>query len=55
MTSVSALRCVEKGLIGLDDDIAPHLPELAALEILDGFDSNGQAKTKKRQNAITLR
>lgn len=55
MTSISALQCVERGLVQLDEDVARHLPELAALEILTGFDDEGKAKTAKRQNAITLR
>lgn len=55
MTSISALQCVEKGLVQLDDDVAKHLPELAELDILTGFDSEGKPKTVKRKNPITLR
>ncbi|KAH6986624.1 beta-lactamase/transpeptidase-like protein [Ilyonectria destructans] len=56
MCTVASLQVVEKGLIRLDDDVAPYLPDLAALEVLDGGeDANGVPTTKPRQNKITLR
>lgn len=55
LTSIAALQCVERGLVSLDVDTATHLPELAALQILDGFDAAGAPKTVPRQGAITLR
>jgi len=55
LTSIAALQCVERGLIGLDDDTAGLLPELAALPVLASFDAHGQPRTVPRQRAITLR
>jgi CubicO group peptidase (beta-lactamase class C family) len=56
MCTVASLITVEKGLIGLDDDVAEILPDLAALEVLDGGeDADGIPTTKPRQNKITLR
>lgn len=55
MTTIAALQVVERGLVKLDDDLASHLPELAAVPILTGFDSDGKPTLKKRENAITLR
>ncbi|KAM5364073.1 hypothetical protein ACJZ2D_011690 [Fusarium nematophilum] len=56
MCTVAALQTVEKGLIGLDNDVAEHLPDLAALEVLDGGeDDKGVPTTKPRHNKITLR
>ena len=55
MTSIAALQCVERGQIGLNDDVAPILPELATLKILTDFDDAGEPILKERQNAITLR
>lgn len=56
MCTVAALQTVEKGLIGLDDDVSEVLPELAALEVLDGgVDASGVPTTKPRKNKITLR
>lgn len=56
LCTVAALQAVEEGLIGLDDDISEILPDLAALEVLDGGkDANGVPTTKRRKNKITLR
>lgn len=56
MTTVAALKTVESGLIGLDDDVSSVLPELAALEVLDGGEkADGTPSTKPRKNKITLR
>lgn len=54
--TVAVLQTVEKGLIGLDDDVEPILPDLTALEVLDGKkDGNGIPTTQPRKNKITLR
>lgn len=56
MCTVAALQTVERGLIGLDDDVAGVLPELATLEVLDGGESvDGIPTTKPRTKKITLR
>lgn len=55
LTSIAAMSVVDKGLIGLDEDVCPHLPELAAQPILLGFDENDKPKFTKRNNPITLR
>lgn len=56
MCTVASLIVVEQGLIGLDDDVASILPDLAALEVLDGgYDLNGVPTTRPRKNKITLR
>jgi CubicO group peptidase (beta-lactamase class C family) len=35
MTSIAAMQLVEKGLIGLDDDLSSLMPEMAAIPILN--------------------
>lgn len=55
LATISALQVVEKELIGLDEDVSPHLPELGAQPILLGFDENDKPKIQKRKNPITLR
>lgn len=55
LTSIAALQCLEKGLVGLDDDVGGILPELNAQSILTGFDNDGKPLLVKRQNPITLR
>ncbi|RYP90636.1 hypothetical protein DL770_003237 [Monosporascus sp. CRB-9-2] len=55
MTSVAALQQVDRGNIGLDEDLSRVLPELAALEVLEGFNSEDKPILKKREGVITLR
>lgn len=55
VTSVAVLQVVEKGLVGLDDDLGKLVPELANLEVLKGFDTNGKAILRKQGKAVTLR
>ncbi|KAK4561290.1 hypothetical protein LTR86_004607 [Recurvomyces mirabilis] len=55
LTTIAALRVVEKGLIGLDDDAGKHLPVLAKQPIFKGFDENEKPILDERKNPITLR
>ncbi|KAI1083972.1 beta-lactamase family protein [Whalleya microplaca] len=50
MTAVAALQQVERGHIGLDEDIDKILPELAALQVLEGFDDEGNPIYQKRDS-----
>ncbi|KAI4748657.1 beta-lactamase family protein [Aureobasidium sp. EXF-12298] len=52
LTSIAAMQIIEKGLISLDTDIAPYLPELAAQPILHGFDDNDKPILTERKNTI---
>lgn len=60
LTQISALQCVEKGLLTLDGDIAEHIHELKTIKILTGFEEeNGEPEKKptyvEPRNKITLR
>lgn len=55
MTSVAAMQCVERGLVGLDGDVSGILHEWRDVEILDGFDECGKPLLHKAKNKITLR
>ena len=56
MTSIAALQCVERGQIGLDDDVSEILPELKEPEILEGYEDGSEKPTLKRaREKITLR
>jgi CubicO group peptidase (beta-lactamase class C family) len=55
LTTIAALQCVERGLLALDADVSPILPEFHAPDILTGFDARGQPTYVKAQNKITLR
>ncbi|KAL2669801.1 hypothetical protein Neosp_015246 [[Neocosmospora] mangrovei] len=54
LTTISALQCVERGLIGLDDDVSGHLPELAKQPIISA-NSDGSLHYEPAKTAITLR
>lgn len=55
LTSIAALKVVEQSLIGLDEDVCPHLPELAAHKIIQGFDEDDKPKLVERKGPITIR
>ncbi|KAK0736046.1 beta-lactamase/transpeptidase-like protein [Apiosordaria backusii] len=57
ITTICVLQIVERGLIELDDDVRPLIPELASMKILKGFDEeNGGAPILVENTApITLR
>ncbi|EXJ57743.1 beta-lactamase [Cladophialophora psammophila CBS 110553] len=54
ITTIAVLQVLERGQIGLDDDVTSILPELAGNHILIGME-NGKPVFTKRQNPITLR
>ncbi|KAF7299558.1 Beta-lactamase domain-containing protein [Mycena chlorophos] len=57
ITATTAMRLVEQGKIGLDDDVRPLIPKLAAMQILRGFLQLGQDVPYLEENTtpITLR
>jgi CubicO group peptidase (beta-lactamase class C family) len=55
ITSIAALQVVEKGLVGLDDDLASLVPEFNNLELLTGFDEMGKPTFGKHTKPISLR
>ncbi len=55
ITTIAVLQAVERGYIGLDDDISDLVPVLAAQPILTGFSWYGRPNTKPRENVMTLR
>ncbi|KEF59510.1 beta-lactamase [Exophiala aquamarina CBS 119918] len=55
LTSISAMKCVEKGLLELDAPITKVLTDFEHPNILDGFDDWGKPKLRRSTKAITLR
>lgn len=56
MTSIAALQCVERGQVGLDDDLGEVLSELKDCDIITGFkEGTEEPILKKAENKITLR
>ena len=55
ITSTAAMQLVEQGKLSLDGPIADVLPELAAPQVLEGFDAAGKPKLRPARRPITLR
>ena len=55
ITSTAAMQLVEQGKLALDEPISRILPELAAPQVLEGFDPADEPKLRPAQRPITLR
>jgi len=55
MTSVAAMQLVEQAKLQLDEPIGNALPELAAPQVLEGFDNAGAPHLRPAKRPITLR
>ena len=55
ITSTAAMQLVEQGKLTLDGPIAAVLPELAAPQVLEGFDATGEPRLRPARRPITLR
>ena len=55
ITSAAAMQLVERGKLSLDEPAAKHLPELATLKVLAGFDASGKPILRPNPKPLTLR
>lgn len=55
VTAVAVMQLVEQGRLALDEPVAPHLPALGQLQVLDGFDGAGAPVLRAQRTSITLR
>lgn len=55
VTSVAAMQLVEQGCIELDEPVGAYLPELAAVQVLEGFDDAGMPRLRPPRRPVTLR
>jgi methyl acetate hydrolase len=55
ITTVAALQLVEQGKVDLSEPVAKHLPQLANLDVLEGFDAAGKPSLRPAKTQITLR
>jgi CubicO group peptidase (beta-lactamase class C family) len=55
ITSTAALQLVEQGRLALDRPVADILPELAAPQVLEGFDAAGEPVLRPARRPISLR
>ncbi len=54
MTGTAIMQLVEEGKIALSDAAKKYVPEIAELQVLDGFDAAGQPKTRAPKRDITV-
>src|SRR3984893_2692870 len=55
ITTAAGMQLVEQGKLSLDAPIGKVLPDLAAPQVLEGFDAKGEPKLRPAKKAITLR
>jgi len=55
ITTVAALQLVEQGKVQLDEPVSRLLPQLAKLEVLDGFDPASKPMLRPAKTQITLK
>ena len=54
VTGTAIMQLVEEGKIALSDAAKKYVPEIAELQVLDGFDAAGQPKTRAPKRDITV-
>ncbi|HLZ65354.1 MAG TPA: serine hydrolase domain-containing protein [Aliidongia sp.] len=54
-TATACMQLIEQGRLGLDDDAAKYLPELAAPQVLEGFSPDGMPRLRPAKRAIKVR
>lgn len=55
LTGTAAMQLVEQGTLDLESPASKWVPELASVEVLEGFDAAGKPRTRRPKTAITLR
>ena len=55
LTGTAAMQLVEQGKLALDMPAGSVIPELGEAVVLEGFDADGQPRTRAPKRAITLR
>ena len=55
ITTVAALQLVEQGKVDLAEPVAKHLPQLANIDVLEGFDPAGKPSFRPAKTQLTLR
>ncbi|MBN9203094.1 serine hydrolase domain-containing protein [Methylibium petroleiphilum] len=54
ITGVALMQLVEEGLVGLDDPVYRHVPEIAEIEVLEGFTPAGEPITRPPRSPVTV-
>ena len=54
ITATAAMQLVEQGKVTLQEPVSKHLPELAKLDVLTGFDAAGKPTLRPATKPVTL-
>ncbi len=54
ITGVALMQLVEEGAVSLSDPAHEYVPEIAAIEVLDGFEASGEPRMRKPATPVTL-
>lgn len=55
ITSTAALQLVEEGRLDLDAPASRYAPDIGALQVIDGFEPDGEPRLRAPKRAITAR
>ncbi|GAC1616101.1 MAG: serine hydrolase domain-containing protein [Ktedonobacteraceae bacterium] len=54
IAGVTLMQLVEEGKVSLNDPVKKYVPEIAELQVLEGFDADGKPKTRTPNSDITI-
>lgn len=54
ITGVALMQLVEEGKVSLDDPASKYVPEISEIQVLDGFDDDGQPRLRAPKREVTL-
>ena len=54
LTSTAAMQLVERGKLDLESPVSRWVPEIAATQVLEGFDGSGRPRTRAPKRPVTL-
>jgi methyl acetate hydrolase len=55
ITGTAVMQCVEEGLLDLDAPASRYAPDIGKLQVIDGFDADGNPKLRAPKREITTR
>ncbi|MEE3072623.1 MAG: serine hydrolase domain-containing protein [Pseudomonadota bacterium] len=55
IAGTTALQCVEEGLLDLDAPAKEYAPAIGELQVIEGFDANGQPRLRAPKSDVTTR
>lgn len=55
IAGVTVMQLVEEGVLGLDDPAKEYAPEIAEIQVLEGFDSAGEPRLRPPRTDVTVR